>query len=422
MGVRNVLQHAWNVFASPRDPTYRGGMSYGSRPDRFIFHAGTQSSILAPVITRIAMDCAALNVRHVRVDENECYTEDIKSYLNDCLKFSANLDQTGRAFIQSAIQMMLDEGVVALVPTDTDHSPSENAFDIKSLRVGRIIQWYPSQVMLDVYNENTGLHENVVVDKKYTAIIENPLYSVMNELNATCQRLISKTAMLDKLDNDAVSGRLDLLVQVPYTIRSDALQKRADDRRLAIEQQLTQSKYGIAYVDGAEKVIQLNRSVENQLPQQIAELRTRLLNELGMTENIMNGTAEEAETLNYYNRTIEPILTHVCESMQKAYLTKTARTQGQRIMFFRDVFKLVPVNQMADIVDKYSRNEILSGNEIRGLMGIKPSREPGADELRNKNIAMSKQDPAQEAKETEEAKAIEAGQNESNQSEKGDNK
>lgn len=387
------LQHSWNVFREPeqmKEPYYRGA-SFGTRPDRVQLRLGNERSIVSSIYNRLAIDVASISLAHVRRDQNGRFLETVKSELHECLTINANVDQTGRELVQDISMSLFDEGVVAVVPTDTDTNPTlTNSYIIQKLRVGRIVEWMPLHVRVNLYNEQTGLREDVVVPKKSTAIIENPLYAVMNQPNSTLQRLIHKLNLLDAIDTQSSSGKLDILIQLPYVIRTQAKKEQAEKRRKAIEEQLTGSKYGIAYTDGTEKITQLNRPAENNLMAQIEYLTSMLYSQLGLTENVFNGTAEEAELLNYFNRTVEPILSAITEEMQRTFLTKTARTQGQAITFYREPFKLVPAGQLAEIVDKFSRNEILSSNEIRAEIGYKPSEDERADELRNKNLNVSK--------------------------------
>lgn len=394
MRFKERIAHAWNAFS--RDPTGYGvtgpGASYADRPDRPFFRGGDQKSRAVPVINHIAIDCSLLDVRHCRVDQNESFLEEINSGLNECLKFSANIDQAWDLFFRDCVTTMCEEGVVAIVPVDTTEDPSKSWFDIKQLRTGKIIQWYPTAVQVEIYNELTGRIENVVVDKKFTAIVENPLYAVMNEPNATAKRLIAKTNAVDQIDSRNATDKLNLIFHVPYTITNDKQQALAEKRKKSIEAQISESRYGIAYADGNEKITQINRPADNSMREEVKYLDTRLLNEYGMTEGILNGTASEEEQLNYYNHIIQPIMTAICSEMTRKYLSKTGRSQGQRVKWFKDPFMLVPVNHLADVVDKFSRNEILSGNEIRGFFGIKPSEQPSADELRNKNITKPKED------------------------------
>lgn len=385
------LQHGWNAFLS-REPTdiYKSGVeTYGFsyRPDRPRLTRGHERSIVTAVYNRIAIDVAQVSIRHVRLDENERIKETIHSGLNYCLTTEANVDQTGRAFIQDIVMSMLDEGCVAVVPVDTNVNPRRtDSFDIRTLRVGKITEWRPLEVKVRLYNERKGRQEEVILPKKMVAIIENPLYAVMNEPNSTLQRLIRKLNLLDSIDEQSGSGKLDLLIQLPYAIKTEARKKQADERRKAIIDQFATSKYGVAYIDSTEHVTQLNRSLENNLLNQVEYLTSMLYNQLGMSKEIFDGTADEAKMLNYNNRTIEPIVTEITDEFSRKFLTKTARTQSQAISFFREPFKLVPVNQLADIADKFTRNEILSSNEVRAIIGYKPSDQPGADELRNKNL------------------------------------
>ena len=385
------LRHAWNVFMN-RDPTgYQNiGSGYFYRPDRPRLSRGNERTITASVYNRMALDVAAIAIKHVRLDENGRYLETIESDFNTCLDLEANTDQTGRAFIQDAVMSMLDEGCVALLPVDTSFDPNiTSSFDIQSMRVAKILDWYPAHVKVRAYNEKRGEKEDVLVPKSTVAIIENPLYSVMNEPNSTMQRLIRKLNLLDVIDEQNGSGKLDLIIQLPYVVKTEKRREQAETRRREIEQQLAGSKYGIAYTDGTERITQLNRAVENNLMSQIEYLTNMLYSQLGITQSILDGTADEKTMLNYYNRSIEPILAAIIDEMKRKFLTKTARTQGQSIMFFRDPFKLVPVNQMAEIADKFTRNEIVSSNEIRQIIGMKPSDDPNADQLRNKNLNQS---------------------------------
>lgn len=383
------LKHAWNAFRN-RDPTmfYREpGTSYTYRPDRMRFSRGNEKSIVTSVYNRIAMDVAAIDIKHCRVDENGRYKEDINSYLNDCLTLEANIDQTNRAFIQDVVMSMFDEGAVAIVPVDTMSDPTVSAsFDIQTMRVGQIIEWFPASVKLRVYNDRTGQKEDIMMPKRSVAIIENPLYAVMNESNSTMKRLVRKLNILDAIDEQSGSGKLDLIIQLPYVIKGEARQQQADRRRQDIIDQL-KGPFGIAYTDGTEKIVQLNRPIENNLMKQIEYLTNMLYSQIGMTPSVMDGTADEKEMLNYNNRTIEPIVAAITGAMKRNFLTKTARTQGQTIMAFSNPFKLVPISQMAEIADKFTRNEILSSNEIRQIIGFKPSEDPKADQLVNSNIS-----------------------------------
>ena len=386
------LKKAWNAFTNNRDPTHIHyqhhdvGMGSVYRPDRIRFTRGNERSIVTSVYNRIAMDVAAISIKHCRIDKNGRYIEDIRSGLNDCLTVEANIDQTGRAFVQDVVMSMFDEGAVAIVPVDTSFDPTQsNSYDILSLRTGKILEWYPAHIKVRVYNDRTGRKEDIVLPKKSVAIIENPLYSVINEPNSTMQRLIRKLNILDAIDEQSGSGKLDLIIQLPYVIKSEARQQQAEKRRKDIEEQL-KGPYGIAYTDGTEKITQLNRPVENNLMKQIEYLMDQLYSQIGMTPSVLDGTADERAMLNYNNRTIEPIISAIVDAMKRSFLSKTARTQGQTVMFFREPFKLVPVNNIADIADKFTRNEIMSSNEIRQIIGMKPSNDPKADELRNSNL------------------------------------
>ena len=384
------LKHAWDVFRS-REPTryYSDtGPSYYYRPDRVRFTKGNERSIVTSVYNRIALDVSSISIKHCKLDENGRYMSDINSGLNECLNLQANIDQTGRAFIQDVVMSMLDEGCVALVPVDTTFNPEvTGSYDIQSMRTGKIIEWYPEHVKVQVYNEKTGKKEDVTVPKSIVAIIENPLYAVINEPNSTMQRLVRKLSLMDVTDEQTASGKLDLIIQLPYVIKTEARRQQADQRRKDIEMQLAGSKYGIAYTDGTEHITQLNRSVENNLMKQVEYLTNMLYSQLGITQTILDGTADEQTMLNYYSRTIEPIISAITDEMKRKFLTKTARTQMQSIMFFRDPFKLVPVNNIAEIADKFTRNEIMTSNEIRQIVGLKPSKDPKADKLINSNIS-----------------------------------
>lgn len=385
------FKKAWNAFTNNRDPTVdyfqNIGTSYVYRPDRVRFSRGNEKSIVTSVYNRIAMDVAAVTIKHCRVDNNGQYIEDIKSSLNDCLTTEANIDQTGRSFIQDVVMSMFDEGAVAIVPVDTSIDPRKtNSYDILSMRTGKILEWYPAHVKVRVYNDRTGRKEDIVLPKRTVAIIENPLYAVINEPNSTMQRLIRKLNILDAIDEQSGSGKLDLIIQLPYVIKSEARQQQAEKRRKDIENQL-KGPYGIAYTDGTERITQLNRPVENNLMKQIEYLTSQLYNQIGMTPSVLDNTADERAMLNYNNRTIEPIISAIADAMKRSFLTKTARTQGQTIMFFREPFKLMPVSEIAETADKLTRNEVLSSNEVRQLIGFRPSDDPKADELRNSNIA-----------------------------------
>lgn len=388
------LQHAWNAFVG-RDPTpsYNYGPTNTYRPDRVRLTRGNERSIVTAVLNRIAMDCAAIKIEHVKLDENDRFTDIIPSGLNYCLTVEANIDQTSRNLVQDIILSMFDEGCVAVVPVETSISIlSSSGFDIDQMRTAKIVEWMPQHVKLNLYNERTGRKEDIILPKKSVSIIENPLYAVMNEPNSTLQRLIRKLALLDYVDEQSSSGKLDLIIQLPYVIKTEARKQQAENRRKDIEMQLSGSKYGIAYTDGTEKITQLNRSIENQLLNQINELTSMLYSQLGITKEIMEGTADEKTMNNYYNRTIEPILSAVVDEMRRKFLSKTARTQKQSIVFFRDPFKLVPTSELAELADKFTRNEIMTSNEIRQIVGMRPSDDPSADELRNKNLSQSNEE------------------------------
>lgn len=389
MSFGSRLKHAWNAFTGNIQMNYRDlGMSYSYRADRPRMSRGNERSIVTSVYNRIALDVAALNVQHVRLDENGRFLSVIDDGLNNCLTLEANVDQTARSFIQDVVISMFDEGSVAIVPVDTTTDPNvSGSYDIQSLRVGQILDWYPQYIRTRVYNEQTGRKEDIVVPKSAVAIIENPLYAVINEPNSTMQRLIRKLNLLDVIDEQSGSGKLDLIIQLPYVIKTEARRQQAENRRKDIESQLSGSKYGIAYTDGTEHITQLNRSVNNNLMSQIEYLTSMLYSQLGITQSILDGTADEKTILNYNNRTIEPIISAIVDEMKRKFLTKTARSQRQSISFFRDPFKLVPVNEIAEIADKFTRNEIMTSNEIRQVVGMKPSDDPRADELRNKNLS-----------------------------------
>lgn len=388
------LQHAWNAFFNkdPTDDTFKAidtGAGHASRPDRVKFTRGNEKSIITAVFNRIAMDTAAVSIEHVRLDDNGRFISSMSSKLNNCLTLEANLDQTGRALMQDVVMSMLDEGCVAIVPTDTVYDPTKtDSYDIAEIRVGKIITWFPNMVRVRVYNERTGNKEDITLPKKVVAIVENPLYAVVNEPNSTLKRLIYKMNLLDILDERNSSGKLDLIIQLPYVIKTEARKQQAENRRKDIEDQLVGSKYGIAYTDGTERITQLNRPVENNLSTQVNDLTSMLYSQLGITDTILNGTADEKTMLNYYSRTIEPILSAITLEMKRKFLTKTARSQKQSIVFFRDPFKLVPVTELASIADTFTRNEIMTSNEIRQIIGMKPSDDPKADELRNKNLSV----------------------------------
>lgn len=397
--IGSKFKRAWNIFMN-RDPTsYQAasyfGSSYGYRPDRIRMTRGHERSIVTAICNRIALDVSAISLVHARVDENGHFLEYIDDTLHQCLTVEANLDQTGRALRQDIVMSMLDEGCVAVVPVEADFDPDENSsYKIYSLRTGKILEWMPQHVRVRLYDERTGRFEEVVVAKKYTAIMENPLFAVMNEPNSTMQRLIRKLNILDAIDEQSGSGKLDLIIQLPYVIKSQARKEQAEQRRRDIEQQLSGSKYGIAYTDGTEHITQLNRGVENNLMSQIEYLTKMLYSQLGITESVMDGTANEETMLNYHNRTVEPILSTIADEMTRTFLTKTARTQKQAISFFRDPFKISPVSQIAEIADKFTRNEIMTKNEFRSIIGMRPSDDPRADELRNSNINQSEADQA----------------------------
>ena len=392
MALMDGLKHAWNIFKN-KDPTqvnWNIGPSYGYRPDRMRYTRGNERSIVTAVYNRIAMDVAAVNLKHIRLDENDRYKETIDSGLNNCLSVEANLDQTGRAFIQDLVASMLDEGCVAAVPTDADDEPEDSGnFKVYTLRTGKILEWYPRYVKVEVYNEQEGQRQQIIIPKSTVPLIENPMYSVMNEPNSIYQRLVRKLTLLDVVDEQTSSGKLDLIIQLPYIIKTEARREQAEKRRKNIEKQLSEGKYGIAYTDGTERITQLNRPVENNLMKQIEYLTSMFFSQLGITQSILDGTADEKTMLNYYNRTIEPILSAIADEMKRKFLTPTARSQKQTIAYFRDPFKLVPVNDIAEIADKFTRNEIMTSNEIRQVIGIKPSSDPNADVLRNKNLSDS---------------------------------
>lgn len=401
------LKHAWNLFTYEESPKRRSptGVSYYSNPNRVKFSRGNERTIVTSVYNRIALDAAAIEMRHVKIDENNRFKDYINSGLDNCLSVEANIDQTARMFVQDIVSSMLDEGCVAVVPVDTTLDPHiTNSYDIQTMRVGKITQWYPDKVTVMLYNELTGLKQEVTVPKRHVAIIENPLYSVMNEPNSTMQRLIKKLALMDSADEEIASGNLDLIIQLPYAIKTEAKRNLAEARRKEVEDQLNGARYGVAYIDGTEHVTQLNRPIENNLMKQIEYLTTQLYSQLGLTQTIMDGSADENTMNNYYNRTIEPILSAIVDEFNRKFLTKTARTQKQTIMFFRDPFKLIPVTSVAEMADKFTRNEIMTSNEIRQLVGFKPSDDPNADELRNKNLSQAKQALEAKAPEKEDKK------------------
>ena len=390
MGVFDTIQHAWNAFFNRSPTNYREdiGAGYSYRPDRVRFSRGNERSIVTAVLNRIAIDVAAIDIRHVRLDENDRFVENIDSGLNECLTLEANKDQTGRAFKQDVVMSMFDEGCIAIVPVDTTIDPKvSDSYSINSMRVGQIMEWYPDNVKVRVFNDRKGQKEDILVPKKTVAIIENPLYSIMNEPSSTLQRLIRKLNLLDAIDEQSGSGKLDLIIQLPYVIKTEPRRKQAEERRKDIEMQLAGSKYGIAYTDGTEKITQLNRPVENNLLKQIEYLTNMLYSQLGITQSVLDGTADEKTMLNYNSRTIEPIISAIVDEMKRKFLTKTARTKKQSIMFFRDPFKLVTVENLAELADKFTRNEIMTKNEIRQIVGMKPSDDPKADQLLNSNIS-----------------------------------
>ena len=392
------LQHAWNAFFGRDAPRRDYGPGDYDRPDRRRAPRGVDRSIVTAIYNRIALDVASVAIKHVRVDQNGRYVDTIESGLNECLTLSANVDQTGRAFIQDVVLSMFDEGVVAIVPTDTTLDPRvTGSYDIHGLRAGKITQWYPDAVEVELYNEKTGRKEPVKLPKKTVAVVENPFYAVMNEPNSTMQRLIHKLALLDSVDEQSSSGKLDLIIQLPYVIKTEQRRRQAEKRRKDIEEQLAGSKYGIAYTDGTEHITQLNRSLENNLLHQVEYLTDQLYSQLGLTPEVFNQTADEKTMLNYNTRTIEPILAALCDEMRRKFLTKTARSQGQSIKYFAEPFKLVPVDKIADIADKFTRNEILSPNEVRSLVGFMPVSDPQADQLRNRNLNQSENQENAEA-------------------------
>ena len=393
MGIRDRLQHAWNAFVyndnNYVDPQNLGGLST-FKPDRVHFSRGVERSIVTSVYNRLALDVSSIAIKHVRLDENGRFKEEVDSGLQNCLNVEANIDQTGRAFLQDVVMSMLDEGCVAIVPVDTTIDPAKSgSYEINTMRTGKILEWYPAHVRVRVYNDRKGIHEELVLPKSAVAIIENPLYAVINEPNSTMQRLIRKLNLLDVVDEQTSSGKLDLIIQLPYVIKTDARRKQAEERRKDIEMQLSGSKYGIAYTDGTERITQLNRPAENNLMKQVEYLTSMLYSQLGLTQSIMDGSADDKTMLNYYNRTVEPILAAITDEIKRKFLTKTARSQKQTIMYFRDPFKLTPVLDLAEIADKFTRNEIMTSNEIRQIVGMKPADDPSADELRNKNLNQS---------------------------------
>lgn len=403
------LQHAWSALtrAPTNIPSYNLGVGDAYRPDRRRLTRGNERSIVNAIYNRIAMDVAAVDIKHVKLDENHRFLDEVDSGLNNILALDANIDQTGRAFVQDIVMSMFDEGVVALMPIETNVTPNETgSFDIKSMRTAKVVEWYPKHVKLRFYNENTGKPTELIMHKRNVGIIENPFYSVMNEPNSTLQRLIRKLNLLDVVDEQSSAGKLDLIIQLPFVVKSDTRKAQAEKRRKDIEMQLAGSKYGIAYTDATEKITQLNRPVENNLMKQVEFLTSTLYGQLGLTEEILKGTADEKTMLNYYNSTIEPILSAIADELKRKFLTKTARTQGQSIEYFKDPFKLVPVNNIADIADKFTRNEIMTSNELRQVIGIKPSDDPKADMLVNSNLNQS---PEQLAMQMGNSAALQSG-------------
>lgn len=403
MGTISKLMHAWNAFNDEENNRFSKSLNVGggygsSRPDRARLNVSNERSIISAIYTRLAIDFASVAMRHVRLDDNDRFKEELDTGLNNCLTLFANVDQSARAFRQDLAMTLFDKGQIAIVPVDTSLNPNvTGGYDIQTMRIGHITHWYPQHVRASVYNEKTGMRQEILCDKKVVAIIENPLYSIMNEPNSTLQRLIRKLNLLDAVDEQTSSGKLDLIFQVPYAVKNETRRQLAEKRREEIEFQLKGSKYGIAWTDGTEKITQLNRPAENNLWKQIVDLKEMLYTELGVTPEILNGTADEQAMLNYNNRTIKPLLDEVVDSMKRVFLTKTARSQKQSIVYFRDPFALVPVNSIADIADKLSRNEIMSSNEWRAVLGLKPSTDPKADELRNSNMpAPSEPAPTEE--------------------------
>ena len=418
INVGSRLKRAWNAFLN-RDPPirsssyYYGGYSY--RPYYQRLGGATDRTVVSAIYNRIAVDASSITIQHVRLDENGRFNETIDSGLNSCLNLSANIDQTGRSFVEDIVLTMLDEGVVAVVPVDTDADPKfTDSYEICTMRVGKITEWFPDSVRVKLYNDRNGEKEEIMVLKKNAAIIENPFYSVMNEPNGTMRRLIQKLNLLDSVDEQSSSGKLDLIIQLPYVIKNEARRTQAEERRRQIEDQLSGSKYGIAYTDGTERITQLNRSLDNNLLKQVEYLTNMAYSQLGLTQEIMNGTADDIAMANYYSRTIEPIVSAIVDEFKRKFLTKTAISQKQSIVFFRDPFKLVPIDKVAEMADKFTRNEIMSSNEIRQVIGLKPSKDPSADELRNKNLNQSENQtvtmvPGKEANKPKETEANEGG-------------
>ena len=395
MSIGSRLKHAWNAFITNRDPTryiQSLGPGFSSRPDRPRLSRGNERTIVTSIYNRIALDVAGISIKHCQLDDNGRYISEVNSGLNNCLNLEANIDQTGRAFIQDVVLSMFDEGCVAIVPVDTTLNPKDtNSYDIQTMRTGKIVEWYKHDIKVQIYNDKIGEKQEIILPKNQVAIVENPLYAVINEPNATMQRLIKKLRLLDVSDERTLSGKLDLIIQLPYSTRTDVKKEQAERRRETLESQLVDSKYGIAYADATEKIVQLNRSVENNLMSQIEYLTNQLYSQLGLTQSVMDGTADEKTMLNYNNRTIETIIAAIVDEMKRKFLTKTARTKRQSIMYFKDPFKLVPVNDIAEIADKFTRNEIMTSNEIRQIVGMKPSSDPKADELVNSNISQPEQ-------------------------------
>ncbi len=400
MGILDRLKHAWNSFLDeerrPAIYDYNLGNSSSYRPDRVRFSKGNEKSIVTAIYNRIAIDCSTIQIKHVRMDEDDRFLETINSGLNNCLVVEANKDQQSRAFIQDVVMSLFDEGSIAIVPIDTTTNIRNGTFDIHSMRTGKILQWFPDHVQVEVYNDRKGIRENLLMPKKNVAIIENPHYAVMNEKNSVLQRLIRKLNILDVIDEQSGSGKLDLIIQLPYVVKTDARRAQADKRRKELEDQLAGSKYGIAYTDGTEKITQLNRSVENNLLKQIEYLTSMLNGQLGINESILDGSADEKVMLNYMNRTIEPILAAITLEIERKFLTKTARTQGQSVRYFNDPFRLVTVTNLAEVADKFTRNEIMTSNEMRQVIGLRPVKDPKADELRNKNLNSPDEKPIEE--------------------------
>ncbi len=396
--IQNYIQHAWNAFQdknnNPLETSYELGQYQAIRPDRPRLRISNERTIVTPILTRLAIDVAAVDLRHARVDENENFVEEVDSGLTNCLRFEANIDQATTAFKQDIAWTLFDHGVAAIVPVDTTLNPDKTGgYDIKTLRVGEITAWYPKHVKVNLYNENRGMREEIVLPKSYVAIVENPLYSVMNEPNSTLKRLMHKLTLLDTIDEQQGSDKLNMIIQLPYVIKSEARRKQAEQRRDDIEMQLRESKYGIAYTDGSEKITQLNRSIENDLPQQVEYLTNLLYSQLGLTKEVIDGTASEQTMLNYQARTIKPIMKAISEAMTRTFLTKTARSQSQMIVFGFNPFELVPVNNIAEIADKFTRNEVLTANEIRSAIGFRPSGDPKADKLQNSNMPQPQEPP-----------------------------